>query len=88
MYLFILGFILGLGVIPALQEIHCQRIERRNRKAAAFNAAVAAEADRRELDAWGITRSPHTTGVDLTGWGTIPESADRPRSTTDTDWSK
>ena len=88
MYLFILGVILGAGLVLAIQGLRRQVAKHRLNARAAFNAAVAAEADRRELDAWGITRSPHTTGVDLTGWGTIPESADRPRSTADTDWSK
>jgi hypothetical protein len=66
MYLFFLGVLLGIGLPLAANEIKLQLHMRKERKAATFKAAVEAEIQRREADAWGIVRTPHTTGVDFT----------------------
>jgi len=73
MMLFALGVLLGIGIPYAIEELKLQRVLHQQRKAAKLNALVEAEIARREADAWGIVRTPHTTGVDLTP---------------DTDWSK
>jgi hypothetical protein len=73
MFSFVLGLLLGLGILPAVAELKHLNNNRNARKAAALQRLIDAEIARREADAWGIVRSPHTTGVDLTP---------------DTDWSK
>ena len=63
---FMLGVLLGMGVPLAARSLNILLDNHRSRRTTAFNAAVDAEITRRELEQWGIVRSPHTTSVDLT----------------------
>jgi len=87
LYFLILGMVLGAGLVRLPAAIH-QIIERRQLlKSLDFDRRIDAEIQRRELARWGIITTPHSTSVDLTPCD-APESADRPRSTADTDWAR
>lgn len=86
LYILMLGVVLGAGLVQLPTAIARIVERRRLLKAIDFDARVDAEIRKRELDRWGIVTSAGNTAVDLTGWGTIPESEDRPRSTPDTSW--
>lgn len=88
LYFLILGMVLGAGLVQLPNAIARIVERRRLLKQIDFDARVDAEIRKRELDRWGIVTSAGNTAVDLTGWGMIPESEDRPRSTADTDWSR
>lgn len=63
---FMLGVLWGMALPLAVRSLNTLLNIRRSRRTTAFNAAVDAEITRRELEQWGIVRSPHTTSVDLT----------------------
>ena len=56
--MFILGMLLGSGLVFAGQELQLQWQMYKQRRTQQFNDAVEAAVAQREIDQWGIVRTP------------------------------